>query len=54
MTPIVADQLQTDTVLGAEIVTNSTGAIVVLPWDDTTHPGSPAARDLARAVGVDA
>lgn len=54
MTPTVADQLQTETVLGATIAAYGDGRAYVLTWADELVPREPAARDLARAVGVDA
>lgn len=40
--------------LGAEIMVWKSGMATVCTWDDATDPRSPAARDLARTVGVKA
>lgn len=43
-----------EVLLGAEIMIWKSGMATVCQWDDATNKRSPAARDLAATVGVDA
>ncbi|CCQ34295.1 hypothetical protein HLRTI_002159 [Halorhabdus tiamatea SARL4B] len=48
------DTVHIESVLGAEILVAESGVIAIDHWSDCTHPCSPAARDLAHAVGIEA
>lgn len=52
--PTPSDQVvHLECLLGAEILVWASGNATICNWDDTTAAGSPAARDLAVAAGVE-